>query len=240
MKTILKCLSMASLVALVPGCVIDNTFDCKHGRGEVTTETFVLDDFSEVRLRMDATVYVTQGDSREVTLIAQSNIADEIEFKIRGDELIIDNDRCLRNFAEIEIFLTMDRIRALSLSGSGAIISENVLEVNDLDLNVSGSGTLDLAIEADDVHADLSGSGDIRLEGVANDLRYRVSGSGDLHAFGLITQTADITISGSGDAEVFVEEFLDVRISGSGDVYYKGDPRIESKTSGSGRVHDAN
>ena len=54
------------------------------------------------------------------------------------------------------------------------------------------------------------------------------------------TRVADITISGSGSAEVNVSEQLDIKISGSGDVYYRGNPSINIDISGSGDVKDAN
>ena len=49
-----------------------------------------------------------------------------------------------------------------------------------------------------------------------------------------------ISISGSGNCEVLVEEILDVSISGSGNVYYKGNPQINVNISGSGGLFNSN
>ena len=48
---------------------------------------------------------------------------------------------------------------------------------------------------------------------------------------------ADISISGSGSAKVWVTQLLIVHISGSGSVDYRGNPRIVPKISGSGSVY---
>lgn len=221
-------------------CVLDDAFDCEHGRGEVIEESFDIDDVHAISLRLDATVYLTQGDQREVRILTQPNIIDEIDFRVRNNRLVIDNDRCLRNYEPIEIYITIPQIRELNISGSGSIISESQLIVDDLQLNISGSGTMDLVIEGDDVEARLSGSGDMHLEGTIDEMDYLVSGSGNLHGFGLETQSADITISGSGNVELTVLERLDVHISGSGDVYYRGNPSIDSRISGSGKIINAN
>ena len=189
---------------------------------------------------MDATLFLTQGDEHSVTISAQPNIIDEIDFRVRNRELVINNDRCLRNYEPVEIYMTVPEIRELSISGSGSIISQNQIFISDLELNLSGSGYMDLDINGDDVFARISGSGDMKLQGFIDDLDYTVSGSGNLHAFDLEAQTADIRISGSGNVEVTVNEHLDVRISGSGDVYYRGAPAIESRISGSGKVIDDN
>ena len=53
-------------------------------------------------------------------------------------------------------------------------------------------------------------------------------------------EKADVTISGSGDAEVTVSDDLDVKITGSGDVYYKGNPDLDVNITGSGEVINAN
>ncbi|MBK8505612.1 MAG: DUF2807 domain-containing protein [Saprospiraceae bacterium] len=221
-------------------CVLDDVFDCEHGRGDIIEESFDLDDVNSITLRMDATVFITQGDDPGVTISGQANIIDEIDFQVRNRELVIDNHRCLRNYDPVEIYITTTEIRELNISGSGSILSENQLAVNDLQLNISGSGKMDLNILADDIFGRISGSGDMYLQGTMDDLNYTISGSGNLNAFDLETQTANITISGSGNAEVTVIEHLEVRSSGSGDVYYRGNPVIDSRLSGSGRVIDDN
>ena len=240
MKNKINIAIMITLVILMQSCVLDNVFDCEHGRGEIIEETFGIDDVHSIDLRMDAVLFLTQGEDREVVISGQANIIDEIDFRVRNRKLVIDNNRCLRNFDEIQIFITVPNIRELSIAGSGRISSQNQLNINDLQLSVSGSGDMDLDIVGDDVSGRISGSGSIDLRGIIDDLDFTLSGSGMLNAFDLEAQTANITISGSGDVEVTVLEALDVRISGSGNVYFRGDPIVDSRISGSGRVIDDN
>ena len=226
--------------AFTSSCIIDDIFDCIDGRGERVEEEFGLDRFDEVRLSIDADVYITQEDDHRVRIVAQQNIIDELNFRIRNRSLTIGDHHCIRSHDKIEIYISMSEIERLSISGSGTIRGENIFQVNDIELQVSGSGNLDLGIEGDDIEGRISGSGDMILEGKADSFDYSVSGSGDLSSFDFEVRKAHIQISGSGDAEVFVTDILDVRISGSGDVWYKGDPSIDSRISGSGRIIDAN
>ena len=237
----LRILGGLILVALIMNsCIIDEVFDCEHGRGDVEEEEFFVNEFTDVRLGVDADVFITQGDDHHVRVLAQGNILDELDFRVRNRTLSIGRDRCLKDYRNIEVYLTMINIEHLDISGSGSIRGENIFQVRDLGLEISGSGNIDVALEGDDIEARVSGSGDLVLEGQADVLDYRVSGSGDLESFDLQVRRADINISGSGNAEVYVTDFLDVRISGSGDVFYKGDPDIDSRISGSGRIIDAN
>jgi hypothetical protein len=240
MKNIANAGALLLVVCVLQSCVLDNVFDCEHGRGAIIEETFKLDNINSIDLRMDAQVFLTQGDQREVVISGQANIIDEINFRVRNRELVIDNRRCIRNFESVEIFITIPDIRQLNIAGSGKIVSENQLNVNDLELSISGSGDMDLDIIGDDVSGRISGSGSMDLRGIIDDLNFTVSGSGTLRAFDLESQTANLTISGSGDIEVTVVEALDVRISGSGNVYYRGNPMLDSRISGSGKVIDDN
>ena len=120
----------------------------------------------------------------------------------------------------MRIFITLPDFDLINISGSGEIISETFLNVDDIDLTISGSGDIDLGIEADDIKSSISGSGNILLEGTADEIDFRISGSGDYGAFNLDSNRAYIEIIGSGDAEVYVGEQLDVKISGSVDVMY--------------------
>ena len=60
--------------------------------------------------------------------------------------------------------------------------------------------------------------------------------AGDIEGFGLMTDIAEASISGSGSIEATVNESLKARISGSGNVRYKGNPTTDSKVSGSGNI----
>jgi len=82
----------------------------------------------------------------------------------------------------------------------------------------------------------ISGSGGIALKGKAQNFEGFISGSGHIDAFGLVSTEAQVTISGSGNCEVNVADFLQVTSTGSGNVYYSGSPRINSRINGSGDV----
>ncbi len=214
----------------------DGFFSCVDGDGPLVTATLDISGFRGVELDIPADVFITQGDEFDVVVEGKQNIIDELEFDVSGGVWDIKTDRCVRDIGNMKFFITMPEIDFLQVSGSGSIVSNSELVVGDIEIRISGSGTIDVELDADDIEARTSGSGNMRLFGFADELEYRVSGSGDLHAFDLELRQADIQISGSGDAEVNVSEFLKVRISGSGDVIYLGNPTIDASVSGSGEV----
>ena len=50
------------------------------------------------------------------------------------------------------------------------------------------------------------------------------------------TESATVTVSGSGGAQVDVTEFLDATVDGSGSITYRGDPRVAQDVDCSGSV----
>ncbi len=244
-----KLLCLFSCILLFTGsaCFIDindddgnGLFGCVDGDGPLITETLNIASFDELVVRMPVTVHLVQGDVQEVVVDGKPNIISQLRRNVHNGVWEIDTDDCVRDLGPMTFFITVTDLDRIKVTGSGNVISDAFLEVNDITLDVSGSGNLNLALLADDITATVSGSGDIFLEGEADDFDLRVSGSGDLRAFNLLVNTCHVTVSGAGDAEVNVADLLEGRISGSGDVYFKGNPTLDVNVSGSGDLVDAN
>ncbi len=245
MKNLKLLLLLSLALFIVPGCYIDlddddDYFGCTRGNGDVETFTLDLDDFHSIRLTTSANVYLTQGNRQSVEVEADENLIDLLDTDVSGGEWDIEFDDCIVSYERFDIFITLPEIRSITSTGSGNIRGENDFLVDDIELKITGSGDIDVALQADDLEARISGSGDMDIEGECDDMELKISGSGDYNAFSLDALTADITISGSGDAEVYVEDYMDVRITGSGDVYFKGNPDIDVDITGSGDVIDRN
>lgn len=215
---------------------------CVNGSGDVEIRDIPVAGFDAIENRTSIDIYLTQLSEPNNMLEArgQSNILDEIEFSIVNGELIIDSHECFSSSEELTLYIDVDQLESITLSGSGDLLGVGIFEWGDLEIDINGSGDLDLELLADDIETEIRGSGDVTLQGDADQHDIRISGSGDLESFGLWTEETDIRISGSGDAEVYVEDVLDVVITGSGSVYYKGFPDVSATITGSGSVVNSN
>ncbi len=241
-----KWIFLSLITALsVSSCFIDiddepGDSGCLRGQGAIITEELQLNRIDAIDLKLPATVYLRQGDEQRVIVEGQPNIIDYLERTVKGGLWELETDRCISEMEDLRIFITVPEVTAVSISGSGQIVGESMLTVDDLDIGISGSGDISLQFMADDVHTSISGSGNLRLDGEADEIVFQLSGSGDLQAFGLKARKGKVNISGSGDAEVHITEELSIVISGSGDVLYHGSPSLNVSISGSGEVVDAN
>ncbi len=212
------------------------------GSGPVVTQEFNLPDVSAISLSIDANVVLTKGDSQSVIIEGQQNVINNIEKYVTSDGYWnIGYYNNVKDHAGVTIYITSRNIDYATISGSGDIRSTNSFtDTTNVYLSISGSGSIYMNTIAHLVESKISGSGKIEISGSAFEHRIDVSGSGDIRAFNLETDNTFVKISGSGNSEVWVIEYLDVNISGSGSVYYRGNPQMNVNISGSGSLINAN
>jgi hypothetical protein len=207
------------------------------GSGPIVKKTMNVADFKGFGLAFSGNVYVQQGSKQSVTVEGQQNIIDNIVTVVENGYWKIRFDKNVSNYDKLNVYITVPTLNAANLSGSGNIKGQNTFkDLGDLEVHLSGSGNINLSFEGQKVDTKVSGSGDIALSGKATAINLAISGSGDIYAKDLAVDSAQVQISGSGDANVNAKNDLNVRVSGSGDVFYRGRPRLNSKVSGSGEV----
>ncbi|AYA38154.1 DUF2807 domain-containing protein [Hymenobacter oligotrophus] len=210
-------------------------------RPESTREVRQVPAFTRLSLATSAELVLVQGNVQKVELVGNPDDLRTIETTVKDGRLRIGqpdgNWKNWRGFsAPVKVYVTMPRVEALGVSGSGSIEAAQPLRAAALDLSVSGSGALRVAVATEQLKASVSGSGSLRLSGTSPAAAMHISGSGRIEAAGLQTASCTAHVSGSGNCRVGVAQTLEARISGSGSIYYTGAPRITTHISGSGRV----
>jgi len=210
--------------------------DCITGSGNVVSKEVTVGEFHSVDFGIDGNLYITQATPQSLRIEAEDNVLEALTVKVENGRLTIFSYRCFRTTKPVNVYVSMEEVSDLSLSGSGTIIGQSELNADTLKLSISGSGSSYLTLNVEELNTVISGSGESKVKGTAKGHTIRISGSGDLMAFDLSTERTDITVSGSGDAEVDASQELYVSIPGSGNVYYTGDAAVSLTVSGSGRV----
>lgn len=220
--------------------------------------------FTAVSFGVSGKLYLRQGNTHKVVLEGDEDALEKIETKVSGSKLIVQVKESWwewfssNRVKNVTVYVTVEKIDGLYVSGSGDVIGENAIHTNDLDLKVSGSGNLSLDITtAKDLNTTVSGSGNISLKGacdrftshisgsgnielaldVAGNASFGMSGSGKLSATGK-AQHVKTSITGSGrmNCSDFETRTCDVRITGSGDVEIGVKEALDANISGSGSV----
>jgi Putative auto-transporter adhesin, head GIN domain len=207
-------------------------------------ETRSVGTFTKISFRVPGKLVLRQGSPQKVELEGDKETLSKIETEVKGDRLSIGNEERWNwgwsGNDKVMVYITVKDISALSVSGSGDLITEGKITTNQLDLAVSGSGSLQTEVSASgEMEADVSGSGRIEVKGSCLSLNSNISGSGRINATLTITQNIDVDISGSGKFEASGSaKEIKTEISGSGKVYASGleVDKCNVRISGSGDV----
>lgn len=211
------------------------------GNGELETITRNVGDYDEISVAGFFDVTLVAGNEGELTIEGESNLLEYIETEVDGDRLTIKvkNKQNLKTSwgKDIKIRVPFRDLNQVSLSGSGEIMSTDVIKANNFRVSVSGSGDINLVVEASSTESRVTGSGDLVLRGSTRDHETSVTGSGDLEAGRFKADNVDAKVTGSGDIRVSCEKSIRARVTGSGDIEYVGNPtKQDTKVSGSGDI----
>ncbi len=240
---------MKKAIVLVAGILLVGSVNAQNwmggkrikGNGKVVTINRTTSDYESVSVAGFFDVELVKGTEGKITLKGEENLLEYIETQVKDGNLKIKskkgyNINTSRNHT-ILVTVPFEDISAVSLSGSGDVVSKNLITADDFKARLSGSGDLSLEIKADNVEAGISGSGDLKLQGNTRSFDVAISGSGDVHAFDLQARHVEASVSGSGDIRVHCSESLKARVVGSGDVTYRGNPdKKDTKVVGSGDI----
>lgn len=237
-------------LVLVTGCNGAAPSDQKQGErsaagrpadaGPITSQSYALTGFTGVEVSGPDDVTIRQGDAFSITARGRKATLDRLEIKLDGTKLVIGRKREGFSFSshdgdDLDISITMPRLNAVRLTGSGSIDADSV-DGDAVEAVLTGSGDLKVAkLTGKSAEITVSGSGDIEIAGgTVGSGEVSVTGSGDVDADGLVATTLEVSITGSGNVDAQATGKADVRILGSGDVKITGGATCSSKQMGSG------
>jgi len=208
------------------------------GSGKQVTETRSVSGVSRVDLTIDANLEIQQGSQESLLVTVDDNIQPVLQTNVVGDRLTIryQPQVNVRGVHQPKLVLTVKDLTSLRLSSSGKV-NVGPLTTSNFDIDLTSSCNVNIqGIQADRITANITSSGNITIQGTANSLVLRLTSSGNFEAGDLKLPEANVSLTSSGDATLWVVENLDVELSSSGNVAYFGNPAIHSRLSSSGRL----
>lgn len=229
---------MTRLFTAILCSIVLYSCDSIKGSGNIITETRTVNQFNGVKSSGSIAVEVMNGQVQLVKVEADDNIMPYVITKVEDGILNVHLKHNM-SYTDInaKVYVSAPLLSRLLVSGSGSITTATTLSSPELiELNVSGSGEMEASVDAPNVIAEVSGSGNLKLQGRTKDFDCSVSGSGDIKSKKLLSENTNVSVGGSGNAEVFASVNLVAKVSGSGNINYSGNPSsplIEKSGSGS-------
>lgn len=223
-----------AILATLSSCVINGWDQGISGNGNVETVTRDVSGFTGVQISSGIDVWLSEGDSFEVTVEADENLHDVILTEINGDLLVVKTEHVnIRNAKSKKVHVTLPKLSELKVSSAGDCDGQTSFNCDDLKLSISSAGDLTIEVYASDIEMNISSSGDARIAGSADRLSVNLSSAGDLDAFDLVAGSVNVDVSSAGDAKVHATEEITMNASSAGNIYYKGDAKVVHSSSSS-------
>jgi len=215
------------LIISLNSCYIDFR-ETVYGNGNVKTEDRSTDSFDRLKVSSGIDVFITQGDTESIKVIADENLLQYISTEIYDNTLTVESRARIRNAKSKEVHLVYKTLRKIDISSAGNVEGTNRMKTDELDLDLSSAGDLTLDVEVSRINLDISSAGDAKLSGTVDELDADLSSAGDLNAYDLLARKARVSTSSAGSAKISASEEVDLNASSAGDIYYKGDPKTTS------------
>jgi len=220
--------------------ILTSCFNSIDGNGKVVTEKRKTESFNAIDVAGAYEIILVQGKKEALEIVADENLLEYIDTKVKNNTLFISNKETIRNSKSLKLYITVVDLDNIDASGAVDISNKNILKSNNLEIDVSGAADINLVVDIKDFEINLSGASETTLKGSSANFDIDISGAGELNALELETKDAKIELSGAASASIFVTESLDVDISGAGSVKYKGDPILKQEVSGAGSIKKIN
>ncbi|WMN12546.1 head GIN domain-containing protein [Marivirga salinae] len=226
-------------------------FACQVQSQEIETRS--LSDFTSVSSSQSIRVTLKKGNEPKVDVSTTGELEDVItEVKNGNLKIEMESNKTFRN-VEVEVTVYFQELESLKASSSSRMMSEDLIEANNMEIKGSSSARMDLNVKANNI--EVSGSSSARialsaqavnietqvssscrfnLDGNAENFEAQVSSSGRIDASEFSCDNADLAASSSGRIELNVQEKLIAKASSSGRITYGGKPSLVDVNSGSG------
>lgn len=199
---------------------------------EEKTKTYNFGDITGISAGGIYQIHVTEGKSDKVKVVYDDDIEEYVKLEVRYFSgtltLTTKQDKPFKNWSrnsEIHVYVEMDRVEEISLSGAAKATFDGSYKTDKLDVDLSGATNLnDLFIEGHALDVDLSGASTAEITGnFANKVEVDISGASRLSLTGNsrilesdITGASSLFCAGSFDT-------CEVSCSGASKAELKGD-----------------
>lgn len=164
-------------------------------------------------------------------LDVEVRIGPSAAIEVEGDDNLIERIRTDAEDGTLHL-----RVRGSYQVRRPMIARITVTDLDAVELQASGNARIS-GLDGGRLELASFGSGSFDAEGRVDTVEVTIQGSGDADLHGLRARAANITINGSGEVDAHVEDSIVATINGSGEIAYRGEPRNTTEViNGTGNI----
>ena len=217
-----------SLIIVTAMLIVALSFPLKaqiNGNGEITKQSYQVDNFNAITVGGARTVVLTQGDEFSVEVETDSNIQPYVTVEVKNNTLQFGfNTKKIKRYKVLKFYVTAPNYSSIKVSGASDVTSNGAITGNNLQIVVSGASDVNIDVDYKSIVTKVSGASDVTLSGSAISSLVESSGASDFHGKNLVATSSVIEASGASTCYVNAKSNLTYEVSGASEVKYVSTP----------------
>lgn len=213
---------------------------CQESTKRIETVNEIIDQalqpFESIGLDTFAHIVLQKRERESVRIDAKENINDLLKIHVEDKRLWITSPPDIATRYDVTIFINYTSLNGLVVHRSGRVSCNEPIETSWFGIIQNGRGNITLVVNVMALDVTLTKTGNLTIYGSAEDVKVLNTGTGHIDASDLEATGARITIKGTGNVSMQVEEELSAVLQGTGDLILQGTPRLKSLVSGLGKI----
>lgn len=208
------------------------------GNRNVVTQNRTVTSFHSLKVSGGIDVELSQGNELKLQVEADENLIAIIRTEVKDGVLNIYHDKSIRNAKTMKVYLTFQKLDAITASGGCDIVSKQKLNFATLQTNLSGGCDVKLNCKVDKLVCEHSGGCDAEFSGEAENCTFNVSGGCDIKASDFHVKNCTVDANGGSDVSVHATGELTLKANGASDITYYGKPsKVIKSAHGASDIH---
>jgi len=195
--------------------------------------------FEKIAIGGAADVKLVQGSEDQVFIAGDADVQKGVRVSLEDNTLTVQSKEGWKFWtsSRLQISVTARKLSSISLAGAANLHAPGPLAAERLVVKLAGTGQARLDdVTADSLQFSMAGAGEAQASGRVRELTLHVAGKGRLQAENLQCQQANVSISGLGNATLWVQEELRIKIAGAGFIDYWGRPSVKPTVAGTSSI----
>lgn len=238
MKTLVRITVLITTYLIIlfttTSCFVEGMTGIKGSKNVVSEERDISSNFETIKVQQGINLYLTQGNSTDISVEADDNIIDLLKTEVKNNELKIYFDKNVYKAKARNVYLTTRDISEIRTSSGAHVRSENTIEAKTLDLDSSSGSSIKIHVNANEVISETSSGATMKIQGKTGSFSASSSSGSSINASGLKTVDAYAKASSGANIDLNVSGKLTAKASSGGDIDYDGNPIDVNKDTSSG------
>lgn len=234
MKT--KKLNLIFAVVLMLTCLTSTVSFSQDSNGEYTEIITVDKPFNALEASGVENIVLIPGTTQSIKAVAPEPIAGKLIADVDESELDI-SLKGIKKPEKVKFYVTYVSLNSLEASGASNIKTDGAIKTEKLELEISGAAKADLHLEVQNLVSEISGAANVKLRGNCDHHNLEASGAAKLNTYDMVTNRANVEVTGAATTKLNVIEQVNGESSGVGKIIFKTEPKVRNiKQSGVSKI----